>query len=171
MSPTSFSLPWNWNEGSLVQGTVAGWTIIPHHQIVPRDTSGIPQEIWSDKSSCVCVRIIASAFEDNGKLTVRTIDSIRRILNYLDVVPVTIEKRELHISSESREASDVLKSLGLPYPRIRECAHTQFSTMLGKHGKIGVQHLILIMIIMRNPSSRKISVVRYINGVKIYHKQ
>ncbi|MCL5799873.1 MAG: hypothetical protein M1341_00930 [Candidatus Thermoplasmatota archaeon] len=58
------------------------------------------------------------------KLTGRTIDSIRRSLNYLDVVPVVVEKKELYVSSESSEASDILKSLGLPYPRIRECAHT-----------------------------------------------
>ncbi|MCL4336268.1 MAG: transposase [Candidatus Thermoplasmatota archaeon] len=70
---------------------------------------------------CVLSLLLSRTME---KLTVRTIDSIRRILNYLDVVPVTIEKREQYISSESSEASDVLKSLGLPYPRIRECAHT-----------------------------------------------
>ncbi|MDA8142433.1 MAG: transposase [Thermoplasmatales archaeon] len=70
---------------------------------------------------CVLSLLLSRIME---KLTGRTIDSIRRSLNYLDVVPVTVEKRELYISSESSEASDVLKSLGLPYPRIRKCAHT-----------------------------------------------
>ena len=70
---------------------------------------------------CVLSLLLSRIME---KLTGRTIDSIRRSLNYLDVVPVTVEKREMYISSESSEASDVLKSLGLPYPRIRECAHT-----------------------------------------------
>ena len=70
---------------------------------------------------CVLSLLLSRIME---KLTGRAIDSIRRSLNYLDVVPVTVEKREMYISSESSEASDVLKSLGLPYPRIRECAHT-----------------------------------------------
>ena len=70
---------------------------------------------------CVLSLLLSRIME---KLTGRTIDSIRRSLNYLDVVPVMVEKRELYFSSESSEASDVLKSLGLPYPRIRECAHT-----------------------------------------------
>ena len=70
---------------------------------------------------CVLSLLLSRIME---KLTGRTIDSIRRSLNYLDVVPVAVEKKELYVSSESSEASDILKSLGLPYPRIRECAHT-----------------------------------------------
>ena len=70
---------------------------------------------------CVLSLLLSRIME---KLTGRTIDRIRRSLNYLDVVPVTVEKRKLYISSESSDASEVLKSLGLPYPRIRECAHT-----------------------------------------------
>ena len=70
---------------------------------------------------CVLSLLLSRIME---KLTVRTIDSISSSLNYLDVVPVTVENREVYISSESTEASDILKSLGIPYPRIRECAHT-----------------------------------------------
>jgi hypothetical protein len=47
-----------------------------------------------------------------------------RSLNYLDVVPITVGNRELYISTESIEALDVLKIMGISYPRIRECAHT-----------------------------------------------
>ena len=70
---------------------------------------------------CVLSLLLSRIME---KLTVRTIDSISSSLNYLDVVPITVGNRELYVSSESTEASDVLKSLGIPYPRIRECAHT-----------------------------------------------
>ena len=70
---------------------------------------------------CVLSLLLSRIIE---KLTGRTIDSISSSLNYLDVVPVTVENREVYISSESTEASDILKSLGIPYPRIRECAHT-----------------------------------------------
>ena len=70
---------------------------------------------------CVLSLLLSRIME---KLTGRTIDSISRSLNYLDVVPITVGNRELYISSESIEALDVLKSLGIPYPRIRECAHT-----------------------------------------------
>ena len=70
---------------------------------------------------CVLSLLLSRIME---KLTGRTIDSISSSLNYLDVVPVTVENREVYISSESTEASDILKSLGIPYPRIRECAHT-----------------------------------------------
>jgi transposase len=70
---------------------------------------------------CVLSLLLSRIME---KHTGRTIDSIRKDLNCLDVVPVSVEKRVLYISSESREASDILKSLGLPYPRIRESAHT-----------------------------------------------
>ena len=58
------------------------------------------------------------------KSTGKTIESIRNSLNSLDVVPVNVDTRNIYISSESREASHILKTLGLPYPRIRECAHT-----------------------------------------------
>jgi hypothetical protein len=47
-----------------------------------------------------------------------------RSLNYLDVVPMAVWNMELYISSRSIEASDVLKIMGISYPRIRECAHT-----------------------------------------------
>ena len=48
--------------------------------------------------------------------TGKTIDSIRKDPNYLGVVRVSAEKRDLYISSESMEVSDVLKSFRLPYP-------------------------------------------------------
>ena len=45
------------------------------------------------------------------KPTDKTTNGIRKDLNCLDVVPVSVEKRDLYISSESREASDISKSL------------------------------------------------------------
>ncbi len=80
-----------------------------------------PDRIKAHVFVCVLSLLLSGIME---KRTGRTIDSIRKDLNCLDVVPVSVEKRDLYISSESREASDILKSLGLPYPRIRECAHT-----------------------------------------------
>jgi transposase len=80
-----------------------------------------PERIKAHVFVCVLSLLLSRIME---KLAGRTIDSISRSLNYLDVVPVTVGNRELYISSESTEASDVLKSLGIPYPRIRECAHT-----------------------------------------------
>ncbi|WP_290705467.1 IS1634 family transposase, partial [Ferroplasma sp. Type II] len=54
---------------------------------------------------CVLSLLLSRIME---KLTVRTIDSISSSLNYLDVVPITVGNRELYVSSESTEASDVL---------------------------------------------------------------
>ena len=73
---------------------------------------------------CVLSLLISSIME---KHTLTTIDNIRRNLNYLDVVPVMVGKRKLYISSDSSEASDILKRLELPYPRIRESAHNNFT--------------------------------------------
>ncbi|EQD26759.1 transposase IS4 family protein [mine drainage metagenome] len=70
---------------------------------------------------CVLSLLLSRMME---KLSGRTINSIRKDLSYLDVVPVTVEKREMYISSGSSEASDILKSFGLPHPDIRESAHT-----------------------------------------------
>ncbi|MHB1709699.1 MAG: IS1634 family transposase [Thermoplasmataceae archaeon] len=94
---------------------------------------------------CVLSPLLSRIME---KLAGSIIDSIKRSLNCLDVVPVTVEKRELYISSESSGASAVLKSLGMTYPRFRECAHTKFFTMLRKHCKEKVQRLILSIIVM-----------------------
>ena len=70
---------------------------------------------------CVLSLLLSRIME---KRTGKTIESIRKSLNYLDVVPVSVVNRDICISSESKEASDILKSLGLQYPRVRECAHT-----------------------------------------------
>ena len=70
---------------------------------------------------CVLSLLLSRIME---KRTGKTIESIRKSLNSLDVVPVNADTRNIYISSESREASHILKTLGLPYPRIRECAHT-----------------------------------------------
>ena len=70
---------------------------------------------------CVLSLLLSRIME---KRTGKTIESIRNSLNSLDVVPVNVDTRNIYISSESREASHILKTLGLPYPRIRECAHT-----------------------------------------------
>lgn len=55
---------------------------------------------------CVLSLLLSRIME---KLTGRTIDSISISLNYLDVVPITVGNRELCVSSESIEASDVLR--------------------------------------------------------------
>jgi transposase len=70
---------------------------------------------------CVLSLLISGIME---KRTGKSINSIRKDLNRLYVVPVNVEDRDLYISSESREVSGILKSLGLPYPRISENAHT-----------------------------------------------
>ena len=70
---------------------------------------------------CVLSLLLSRIME---KRTETTMEMIRKSLNSLDVVPVNVDTRNIYISSESREASHILKTLGLPYPRIRECAHT-----------------------------------------------
>ena len=70
---------------------------------------------------CVLSLLVSRIME---KRTGKTIEMIRKSLNSLDVVPVNVDTRNIYISSESLEASNILKTLGLPYPRIRECAHT-----------------------------------------------
>jgi transposase len=70
---------------------------------------------------CVLSLLLSGIME---KRTGRAIDSIRKGLNCLDVVLVSVEKRNLCILSESNEAFDILKSLRLPYIRVRECAYT-----------------------------------------------
>jgi transposase len=70
---------------------------------------------------CVLSLLLSRIME---KRTGKTIEMIRKSLNSLDVVTVNVDTRNIYISSESREASNILKTLGLPYPRIRECAHT-----------------------------------------------
>jgi len=79
------------------------------------------ERIRGDVFVCVLSLILSRIME---KLSGRTINSIRVDLNFLDVVPVIAEKREIYISSESSVASGIMKILGLPYPRIRESAHT-----------------------------------------------
>ena len=70
---------------------------------------------------CVLSLLLSRLME---KRTGTTIESIRKSLNGRDVVPVNGDTRKIYISSESQEAYQILKTLGLLYPRIRECAHT-----------------------------------------------
>ena len=70
---------------------------------------------------CVSSLLLSGIME---KRTGMTIDSIRKDLNCLGVVPISVGNRNLYISSESEDACHILKKLDLPYPRIRECAHT-----------------------------------------------
>ena len=72
---------------------------------------------------CVLSLLLSRIME---KRTGTTIECIRKSLNALDVVvnPVNVDTRKIYISSESQEAFQILKRLGMPYPRIRECAHT-----------------------------------------------
>ena len=72
---------------------------------------------------CVLSLLLSRIME---KRTRTTIESIRKSLNTLDVVvnPVNVDTRKIYISSESQEAYQILNTLGMTYPRIRECAHT-----------------------------------------------
>ncbi len=70
---------------------------------------------------CVLSLLLSRIME---KRTGITIESIQKSLNTLDVVPVNVDTRKIYISSESQEAYQILKTLGMTYPRIRECAHT-----------------------------------------------
>ncbi len=70
---------------------------------------------------CVLSFLVSAIME---KSTGRSIESIRKDLNCLDVVPVTVENRKFYVSSDSPEVSSILKSLKIPYPRIHESAHT-----------------------------------------------
>ena len=70
---------------------------------------------------CVLSLLLSRIME---KRTGTTIASLRKSLNTLDVVPVNVDTRKIYISSESQEAYQILKTLGMTYPRIRECAHT-----------------------------------------------
>ena len=70
---------------------------------------------------CVLSLLLSRIME---KRTGTTIESLRKSLNTLDVVPVNVDTRNIYISSESQEAYKILKTLGMTYPRIRDCAHT-----------------------------------------------
>ena len=59
---------------------------------------------------CVLSLLLSRIMENPAK---RTIESITRDLDYPDVVPITVGNLELYISSESIEASDVLKIMGI----------------------------------------------------------
>ncbi|MCW6169290.1 MAG: transposase [Thermoplasmatales archaeon] len=70
---------------------------------------------------CVLSFLVSAIME---KSTGKSIKSIRKDLNCLDIVPLTVENRRIYVSSDSPEASSLLKSLKIPYPRIHESAHT-----------------------------------------------
>jgi transposase len=70
---------------------------------------------------CALSLLIARIIE---KSTGMTIKRIVTDLDFLDVVPFTIGKRNMYISSNSSESSNILKILKLPYPKIRESADT-----------------------------------------------
>ena len=56
---------------------------------------------------CVLSLLLSRIME---KRTGKTIESIQKSLNSLDVVPVNVDTRNIYISSESREASPILKT-------------------------------------------------------------
>ncbi|MGC9192428.1 MAG: IS1634 family transposase [Thermoplasmata archaeon] len=70
---------------------------------------------------CVLSLLLSRIME---KQTGRTIESITKDLDYLDVVPIQAEDKLVYVSSDSSRASDILKLLGVSYPRILESAHT-----------------------------------------------
>ncbi len=70
---------------------------------------------------CVLSLLLSRIME---KMTGMSMSVIKRELNYLDVVPITVENKQLFISSKSSAAFVILEKLGLPYPRIGESAHT-----------------------------------------------
>ncbi|MCL4480328.1 MAG: transposase [Candidatus Thermoplasmatota archaeon] len=79
------------------------------------------ERIKANVFACVLSFLVSALME---KSTGKSIESIREDLNCLDVVPVTAEDRKYYVSSDSPEASSLLKSLKIPYPRIHESAHT-----------------------------------------------
>ena len=80
-----------------------------------------PGRIKTHVFVCVLSLVLSRTME---KLTGSSIESVRRNLNCLDAVPVIVEKMKLYVSSESDEASKILKLMKLKYPRIRESAQT-----------------------------------------------
>ena len=60
---------------------------------------------------CILSLLLSGIME---KRTGRTIDSIRKNPNCLDVVPISLANRNLFISSDSEDASNILKKLDLP---------------------------------------------------------
>ena len=66
---------------------------------------------------CVLSLLLSRIME---KQTGRTIESITRDLDYLDVVPIHVDDRLVFVSSDDSRASDILKILGVPYPKIPE---------------------------------------------------
>ena len=70
---------------------------------------------------CVLSLLLSRIME---KQTGRTIESITRDLDYLDDVPIHVDDRLVFVSSDNSRASDILKILGVPYPKILESAHT-----------------------------------------------
>ncbi len=80
-----------------------------------------PGRIRAHVFVCVLSLLLSRIME---KKAGRTIESITRDLDYLDVVPIHLEDRLVYVSSYNRRASDTLKTLGVPYPKILESAHT-----------------------------------------------
>ena len=70
---------------------------------------------------CVMSLLLSRIMENQAK---RAIESITRDLDYPDVVPIHLEDRLVFVSSDNRMASDILRTLGVPYPKILESAHT-----------------------------------------------
>ena len=70
---------------------------------------------------CVLSLLLSRIME---KQTGRTIESITRDPDYLDVVPIHVEDRLVFVSSDNIRAAGILKILGVPYPKILESAHT-----------------------------------------------
>ena len=64
---------------------------------------------------CVLSLLLSRIME---KQTGRTIESITRDLDYLDVVPIHVEDRLVFVSSDNSTGTGILKILGVPYPKI-----------------------------------------------------
>lgn len=80
-----------------------------------------PERIRAHVFVCVLSLLLSRIMEKQTGMTIR---SITRDLDYLDVTPIKVEDRLVYVSSDDRRASDILKVLGIPYPKILECAHT-----------------------------------------------
>ena len=81
---------------------------------------------------CVLSLLLSRIMENQAK---RTIESITRDLDYPDVVPIHVEDSLVFVSSDDSMASDILRTLGVPYPKILGSAHKKFQTIVWKHSQ------------------------------------
>ena len=102
--------------------------------------------------ACFLMGFISLDIQNNGKIHWQDNGDHIEGSYSLDVVPLSVENMDLYIPSESSEASSVLKSMGTPYPWIRESAHTQFLLIDRKQSQKKGQYETLVMVPMWSSS-------------------